>query len=105
MNEHAICLNCAHWDLANTFMLPVYKDGKLVCHKEYAACKVNAVTPDAPDCLPMMGMDGNCECYDDAFSPAADYLAFRHEGETQNDGLPVIQDDPANYGRRPHAAA
>lgn len=106
MNEHAICLNCAHWDLANAVKLPVYQKNKLICHREYAACKMNAVIPDAGECLPMMGADGNCQGFEtEAFRPSEDYLAWLREKETENDDLPVMQDDPANYGRRSHVAA
>lgn len=104
MNDHAICLNCAHWDLANAVQLPVYQKGRLVFHREFAPCKVNAVEADAGDCLPMMGEHGHCRFHEDAFRPAPDYLTFQHEVETQNDGLPVMQDDPANYGRRSRVA-
>lgn len=105
MNDHAICLNCANWDLANAVKLPVYQKGKLVCHREYAACKMNAVIPDAGECLPMMGADGNCQGFEtEAFRPSEDFLAWQHEVETQNDGLDIPQLDPAELRPRAHVA-
>lgn len=105
MNEHAICMNCAHWDLANAVQLPVYQKGRLVFHREYAPCKANAVEADAGDCLPMMGQHGHCRFHEDAFRPAADFLAFEHEAEHENDGLPVMQLDPAALRPASHVAA
>lgn len=105
MNEHAICMNCAHWDLANAVQLPVYQKGKLVFHREYAPCKVNAVEADAGECLPMMGAHGHCQWHEEAFTPAADFLAFEHEAEHENDGLPVMQLDPAALRPATHVAA
>lgn len=104
MDEHAICKHCAHWDLEHAVQLPVYRDGKLVFHREYAACKVNAVEAEAGDCLPMMGAYGHCQWHGEAFQSDGDYLFACHEAAHANDGLPVMQLDPAEVRTRAHVA-
>ena len=106
-DENAICLNCEYWDIKHRMKLPIYNDhGNITGEMEVAACKRRAVLiEDAGDSLTLLAADGHCQQYGDAFRPSPDYLTFQHEAETQNDGLPVMQDDPANYGRRSHAAA
>ena len=102
-NDHKICQNCAHWDAAHMFQLPIYDNkGKLQCHRPFAACKVNAVEPDAGECLPMMAADGDCLCHAQAFTPSVDYLYLEHEAAHINDGLPGMQLDPAELRPRPY---
>lgn len=100
MDEEKICQNCAHWDAAHAVKLPVYNDkGKLVDWREFAACKVNAVTVEAGECLPMMGAEGHCQWHEEEFEPTADFLAYIHESKTANDGLPLMQLEPAEVRR------
>lgn len=107
MADIDICKNCKHWDVKNIVKLPVYgPHDELKGKRDFAPCKANAVYIEAVDCLPMMGAESSCRWQEEpAFDPSPDYLAWEHERETQNDDLPVMQDDPANYRRRAHAAA
>lgn len=95
MDHDAICCHCRHWDALHAVKLPIYKDGRLECHSEFAACTRNAVEADAGECLPMMGAYGHCQWHAEAFEPHADYLYARHEAEHANDGLPIMQLDPS----------
>lgn len=101
MNENAICRNCAHWDVEHAVQLPLYQKGKLLFHREFAACKVNAVEADAGQSITMMGEYGHCQWHEEAFTPATDYLYACHEADHANDGQAVMQLDPAEL--RPRA--
>lgn len=105
MNENAICCHCRHWDALHAVMLPIYRDGRLKCHREFAACRAGAVEADAGEALTMMGAYGHCRWHAEAFEPHPDYLFARHEAEHANDQLPIGQYDPAEWRPRPHVAA
>lgn len=72
-----VCGNCAHYDWGRTMLVPVYDHAGRVNFREYAPCRRGAVEADAPDCVTLMGSNGCCQDFCDAFEASQDYLASR----------------------------
>lgn len=72
------CANCKHWDPDYKLTRTWDRNGKYVSVK-YGWCKRNAVqVEDAGEACAMMGENGDCREYDDAFEPT-DYAILEYE--------------------------